>query len=102
MRFGYLMLLKWDKIREEFIEFTQHKTGNSERLPLAEQAIKILEDQRSIGQSAKIKKCFDLQAVFYMPRQSTTDKALKRKAQRAELRKNISFYKARHTFATMA
>jgi site-specific recombinase XerD len=101
VRYGDVMRLTWDNIREKHLEFTQRKTGNSERMPLGKQALTILEEQKLVNCSEKVSKEFVEGTIFFLPRQSTTDKALKRWAERASLGKRISFHKARHTFATM-
>jgi len=102
LRYGDMLTLKWEMINDGHLEFTQHKTGNSERFPLSAQAKKILCDQKNIGKSEKLEKEYPEGTVFFMPRQSTTDKALKRWAERSGIKKSISFHRARHTFATMA
>ncbi len=102
LRYGDILTLTWDKVKDNHLEFTQHKTGNSERLPLGAQAILMLEDQAQVGKGETVGKEYAEKTVFFMPRQSTTDKALKRWAERAALGKRLSFHKARHTFATLS
>jgi site-specific recombinase XerD len=102
LRYGDIQALKWENIKDGYLEFTQRKTGNSERFPLGVQATKILEEQREIGKSEKTVKEYPEGTVFFLPRQSTVDKALKRWAERAKIGKSISFHKGRHTFATLS
>jgi integrase len=102
LRYGDVVSLTWHNIQDGYIEFTQRKTKSSERLPLGEQALKILDFQRKIAKSDKIEKEYDDGIIFFMPRQSTTDKALKRWAERSGIGKSISFHKARHSFATLS
>ncbi|MFI5251948.1 MAG: tyrosine-type recombinase/integrase [Bacteroidota bacterium] len=102
LRYSDVIRLRWDMINDNYVEFTQKKTGNSERIPLGRQALKILEEQKSVTKSDLVLREFEKGIIFFMPRQSTTDKVLKHWADRARLNKSISFHKARHTFATMA
>jgi site-specific recombinase XerD len=102
LRYSDLVALTRDKIKGGFLEFTQKKTGRPERLPLCEQAIAILEEQRKTTRSERITPHQPQDAVFPLPRQSTIDKVLKKWGEKAELEKPMSMHKARHTFAVMS
>ena len=102
LRYSDICNLTWHNVRDGHLIFTQKKTGNAERLPLSKQAEKILDQQRTIRPTEKTKKAQIENAVFFLPRQSTIDKGLKKWAEDAELKKNLSMHVGRHTFATLA
>jgi len=102
LRYSDVDRLTWDRIRDGYIEFTQRKTGEAERLPLSAQAREILERQRGASVSPNLRRTFLENQVFFLPAQQVVDAQLKRWAKRAGLEKRISFHKARHTFATLS
>jgi site-specific recombinase XerD len=102
LRYGDIVSLKWKNVVDGYLEFSQRKTSTPERMPMASQALKILEEQKNVERSVRIEQEYQENVVFYMPRQSTVDKALKRWGKRASITKTISFHKARHTFATLS
>jgi integrase len=102
LRYSDVINLQWNDIDNGCLTFTQQKTRMAERMFLSKQAIKILENQRSVTQSERIEKGFSEGTVFYLPRRSTINKAIERWALRAGVKKKISFHCARHTFATLS
>jgi len=94
MRYGDIASLHWKQIINGNIEIIQQKTGAAQNIPLHETAFAILDAQK--GQGAESSNL-----VFHLPRRSTIDKALKRWAKRADIKIDLSFHKARHTFSTL-
>jgi integrase len=86
--------LKWSSVHldEGYIEFTQKKTGSSERLPLSDQAKEILQSATKEGQ----------EAVFALPKRSSIRDYLHAWGKAAKIEKPLSFHKARHSFAVLA
>lgn len=105
LRYSDVKALSWDKIKTRgkhtLIEFTQVKTGQVETLPLGVEAVAILKAQRDAKPAPAVKSEIPDNAVFQLPAQQTTDKALKKWARAAGLKKPISFHCGRHTFATL-
>jgi site-specific recombinase XerD len=89
-------------IRDGYLEFSQRKTGDAERLPLSDEAKRILKRQEGAQPSPNLHRTFPENAVFFMPKQSVVDKQLKKWAKDAGITKTISFHKSRHTFAPLA
>ncbi|HYQ86148.1 MAG TPA: site-specific integrase [Bacteroidota bacterium] len=102
LRYSDIISLTWDNVKDGYLIFSQRKTGNPERLPLSEQARRILEDQKTMQPSMRVKRPQPDKVVFYLPRQSVIDKQLKKWAKDAELGKSLSMHVGRHTFATLA
>ena len=102
LRYSDVDALTWDNIRDGYIEFSQKKTGDAERLPLSDEARRILKRQEAAKPSPNLHRTFPENAVFFMPKQSVVDKQLKKWAKDAGITKTISFHKSRHTFATLA
>jgi len=88
--------LKWVDVNfvGRYIEFVQKKTGRPERLPLGAQARKLLKEQQRSGDTGG--------HVFSLPHRSTINDVLKAWARDAGIEKNISYHKARHSFAVLA
>jgi len=105
LRYSDVKALTWDKVRKAgphySVEFIQQKTAEPEWLPLSRQAGKILGTQRGAEYSLKQTAEIDPNAVFKLPAQQTIDKAVKRWAKRAGIKKRVSFHTARHSFATI-
>lgn len=105
LRFSDVKALTWGHVREEkdqtFLCFSQEKTGDAELLPLSPQALEILNGQRDVKPSPKIRREICKNTIFKLPAQQTVDKALKRWAKRAGIKKRVSFHVGRHTFATL-
>lgn len=102
LRYSDVDHLTWDKIRDGFLEFSQQKTGDPERMPLSEEAKRILKQQENARPSPNLRREFLKNQVFFMPTQPVVDKQLKAWAKAAEIGKVISFHKSRHTFATLS
>jgi site-specific recombinase XerD len=102
LRYSDVDALTWDKIRDGFLEFSQQKTGDPERMPLSEEAQRILKQQENAKRSPNLRREPLKNQVFFMPTQPVVDKQLKAWAKAAEITKTISFHKARHSFATLS
>lgn len=91
----YTMLLKTDYGHK--IEFTQQKTGNIESLPISEQAVRILTDQKrenqETGESGQ--KFFEIGYSSYIGR------ILKKWKTDAGIDREITFHAFRHTMAVL-
>ncbi len=94
LRYSDVASLSWDEVEGEYIVFSQRKTGEAERMPLSESALKILHRQKEMGGGKGL--------VFALPRHSTVDRQIKEWVKLAEIGKRISFHKARHSFACLA
>jgi site-specific recombinase XerD len=101
LRYSDVDGLTWGNVVDGHLVFTQRKVGSMERMPLAKEASRILESQKTDPRFSKSEQDHEEDSVFRLPRQSTVDKLLKRWAKSAGLNKSISFHKARHTFATL-
>lgn len=102
LRYSDVDRLTWDKVKGEYLEFTQTKTGAPERLPLSVQALQILRKQKKAKRSPNLEREILANAVFFLPSQPVVDKQLKRWGKTAGIVKPLSFHKARHSFATIA
>lgn len=102
LRYSDVDRLTWDKVRDEYLEFTQTKTGEPERLPLSAQALQILRKQKKAKPSPNIEREILANAVFFLPSQPVVDKQLKKWGKAAGIEKPLSMHKARHSFATIA
>ncbi|MGB6647655.1 MAG: site-specific integrase, partial [Bacteroidota bacterium] len=102
MRYSDVISLTWDRIAEGQVTFRQQKTGREERLPLAKQALEILEQQKITPRHDRTKRKVATDTIFFLPSQQVIDKQLKSWGEKAGLKKRISFHKARHTFATLS
>jgi site-specific recombinase XerD len=94
--------LTWDKVKGEYLEYTQTKTGVPERLPLSAQALQILRKQKKAKPNLNLEREIPANAVFLLPSHSVVDKQLKKWGKAAGIVKSLSFHKARHSFATIA
>jgi len=92
LRWSDVGALTWDKVREGYLEFRQLKTGEQERIPLGEEAKRILAAQPHDGSDE----------VFHPPTLWVVNRNLKQWAKSAGVNKHISFHTARHTFATLS
>ncbi len=102
LRYGDVDSLTWDRVKEGYLVFTQRKTGIPERLPLSQQALKILRAQKRVKPNPRLRRSRPANCVFLLPSQQQVDRQLKGWAADAGIGKSISFHKARHTFATLA
>ena len=102
LRYSDVDRLSWDKVKGEYLEFTQKKTGEPENLPLSEEALKILKRQKKAKPNPNLQREIPANTVFYLPSQPVVDKQLKKWGRIAGIVKSLSFHKARHSFATIA
>lgn len=91
----YSMLLKTDYGYK--IEFTQQKTGGVESLPISEQAVRILTDQKTENQ----KKGETGQKFFEIGYSSYIGRVLKKWKTDAGIDREITFHAFRHTMAVL-
>lgn len=102
LRYSDVDRLTWDKVKGEYLEFTQKKTGAPERFPLSAQALQILAKQKKAKPNPNLQHEIPANAVFLLPSDSGVNKHLKKWAAIAGIDKPLSFHKARHSFATLA
>lgn len=102
LRYSDVDRLTWDKVKGEYLEFTQTKTGEPERLPLSVQAFQILYKQKKAKPSPNLEREIPANAVFFLPSQPVVDKQLKKCGKAAGMEKPLSMHKARHSFVTIA
>lgn len=89
LRFCDLKELKWNCIKNGFLEFTQKKTGLVNLIPLNAEA-------KSILQNRKAEEDF----VFKLPSHTACLKNLKLWVKKAEINRHITLHCGRHTFGT--
>ncbi|MDP8268081.1 MAG: site-specific integrase [Candidatus Tenebribacter davisii] len=93
LRISDIRNLTWSNITKDSLEYTQQKTGISQKMKINESALGILKEQKA---STKGKR------VFEVPRSdSNSNKHLKKWVNRAGIKKHITFHCSRHTFATL-
>jgi integrase len=102
LRYSDLAALRWDNIKENRLSIIQEKTNESLTVDLSKEAINILLLQRGVTKTERTKDSHPEGTVFFLPRRSTTDKALKAWARSAGLGRSISMHVARHSFGTLA
>lgn len=103
LRYSDVKQLTWDKIRGGYLEFDQKKTGEAERMPLSEEAQRILDGQKGAGPSRYLSaRTFPKNQVFFLPSWAVMDGHIKAWAKAAGIEKPMSFHKSRHSFATLA
>ncbi|MCX6141997.1 MAG: site-specific integrase [Ignavibacteriales bacterium] len=102
LRYSDVDRLTWDKIKGEYLEFTQKKTGAPERFPLSAQALQILAKQKKAKPSPNLQREIPANSVFLLPSASGVNKDLKHWAKVAGIDKPLTFHKGRHSFATLA
>ncbi len=102
LRLSDVELLTWEKISlvngAPFIEFQQKKTGQWEKCPIPEQAVKILMEVK------KLHPAFAPdgdERVFILPNRSLITQVLHLWGAKAGLTWNLHFHASRHTMATM-
>lgn len=93
LRFGDVMNLKWNNIKNGIMHIVQEKTKNPVHIPLNKEAKKI------IAKNVKMKR--ERNTVFKVVSNQKTNYILKEIAELAEVDKNVSFHLARHTFGTI-
>jgi len=96
LRLSDVGMLVWGNVNGDKLDFRQKKTKGFEYLPLSETAKMLLfpNKTRILGMPED--------KVFILPSQQTITLALKRWADKAGLKKKITFHTSRHTFATVA
>ena len=96
LRISDIMELRWKNIvcdRGAYsLEIVMKKTKDPIYIPLSEQALKWLPDRNEKDAEDK---------VFFIPRVEYVNPALAKWAEKAEIKKHVTFHTARHTFATM-
>jgi site-specific recombinase XerD len=102
LRYSDLVALRWDNMKDAQLSIIQKKTQELLFVDMGKAALKILEKQSTVLKSDKSAREHVEGTVFYLPRQSTVDKALKKWARDAGLNRTISMHTARHTFGTLA
>lgn len=93
LRYSDILKLSWDHIHSDTIIMATQKTGTPIYVPLSDNAKKILQDRKSKTTGKRI---------FQVNCNQTTNRNLKKIMETAEIKKNISFHCARHTFATIS
>lgn len=94
LRFGDIQELRWKDVKRSgnhlYLEFRQHKTDTTERLPLSAEAETILRNRERKG-------------TFVFGRESNqhANSVLKRWCKSARIKKNVTFHCARHTFCVL-
>jgi site-specific recombinase XerD len=102
LRYSDVDRLTWDKVKGEYLEFTQTKTGEPENLPLSGEALRILKRQKKAKPNPNLERNLPQNIVFFLPAQGVLDRQLKKWGKAAGITKSLSFHKARHSFATIA
>lgn len=90
LRYTDVKLLKWNNIRDGYLELKFHKTAKSERLPLNKSALSLLPEKRA-----------GTDKVFNCVSNQKTNDYLDEIIKAAEINQHITFHCARHTFATI-
>lgn len=102
LRLSDIENLTWEQIElahgTPFLRFRQKKTGRFERLPLPEQAIRILQQVRDIRPEYISK---DADKVFVLPRRSRLSIILHLWGAKAGIPWQLHFHASRHTYATL-
>jgi len=93
LRFSDIKNLRFDQIRDGYIEFKQQKTGSNERFKLSSSALVIIKAMSEFKRS---------ELVFPLHILNSVEIQLKKWIKAAEIDKHITFHCGRHTFATMA
>jgi site-specific recombinase XerD len=102
LRYSDVDRLTWDKVKGEYLEYTQTKTGAPERLPLSTEALRILRRQKKAKPSPNLEREIPANAVFLLPSKSVVYRSLIRWGKAAGIVKPLSMHQARHSFATIA
>lgn len=95
LRISDVRAMKWEDFKEEskgniLLEIVQKKTNGLLYLPISDEAMKQLPDVKEIG------------LVFPdLPDNSYIDILLKKWVRNTDIKKNVTFHVARHTFATL-
>lgn len=69
LRYSDVDVLTWNMVRDNYLEFNQQKTGDAERMPLSEEARRILDNQKNAAPSPNLRRTLPKNAVFFMPSQ---------------------------------
>lgn len=86
MRYGDVLKLTYQQIKEGVLTFQQSKTGSFERMKLPQKALEIAQDGKGL--------------IFALPTYKNMRKHLKNWVANAGIEKHITFHSSRHTFAT--
>lgn len=98
LRYSDASRLKWGQLQKTQegnlqLELIQKKTGNRLYLPLSENAVKCMPLQGAEGADA---------LIFKLPPYWDINKSIIHWAEKAGIKKHVTFHVARHTFATLA
>jgi integrase len=94
LRRGDMLKLTFDEIREGNIYFVQQKTRKQEFLPIHNDAIDIIEEQRIAHPNSK--------KVFPIGSKTQLYRELKSILEKAGITRNVTYHSSRHTFAVMS
>jgi len=92
LRYSDVKALTFEQIQDGYIYFIVKKTNRPEKLKLNNDALKIIEKQKSLN--GKSDKIFDLQS------NPTVNRHLSKLSAEAGINKHVIFHTARHTFGT--
>jgi len=96
LRFSDAKSLKWMDINEGAIIKRQKKTGMIATIPLASAAKIILEQQKELNKDSPHAE------VFHLPTNANTNRAIKKWAEAAGIKKKITYHCSRHTFGVLS
>ena len=93
LRISDIRALKWSDIKNPdtapTIVLNQSKTGDIVRIPLGKMALSLLPEEHTDSH------------IFHLPTATAVHTSCRWIAERAGIKKNVSFHTARHTFATL-
>lgn len=89
LRFSDIKQLQYSNVVDNILEIKQHKTKDIVRIPLNEKAISLIDKSKKEG------------LIFKTLSNQKTNQHLKEIADACNIKKNITFHVARHTFATV-
>lgn len=93
LRISDIKRLKWENIKNNYIEFRQKKTNEVNYIPLNENALnQLFQDSKILNLPENL--------IFNLPSDLTINSNLKRWAKKAGINKKVTTHVARHTFAT--
>jgi len=94
LRLSDVKNLKWNNIKEGYVNIMQIKTKDPLRFKLSHSAIRILKIQEKDNSQ-------NSDNIFRLLADNSTNKHLKRWVELAGIEKRITFHNGRHTYATM-
>ena len=96
LRYGDVVRLKWEDIKNDRIDIIQQKTKGVEYLPLNETSKNLLKTEK--GNIIPLPTNY----VFSIPKKVHTNVILKVWGKNAGIKKHLTYHVSRHTFATMS